>query len=91
MGSVQSRTSATPKKSCKIDFSEPENAELGPADALLDSLIYLRRTLLPYWITTRISVSASQALTEANKMGPCLKPMAEAAERCFAYVLILPF
>jgi hypothetical protein len=39
----------------------------------------------------RISVNASQALTEANKMGPCLEPWNEAVESCFVYVLILSF
>jgi hypothetical protein len=39
----------------------------------------------------RISVIASQALTEANKMGPCLEPWSETAESWFAYALILPF
>jgi hypothetical protein len=37
----------------------------------------------------RISVNASQALTEANKMGPCLEPWNETAKSCFVYVLIL--
>ena len=39
----------------------------------------------------RISVNASQALTEANKMGPCLEPWNETVESCFVYVLILSF
>jgi hypothetical protein len=39
----------------------------------------------------RISVNASQALTEANKMGPCLEPWTETVESCFVYVLILSF
>jgi hypothetical protein len=38
-----------------------------------------------------ISVNASQALTEANKMGPCLEPWNETAEGWFVYVLILSF
>jgi hypothetical protein len=37
----------------------------------------------------RISVNASQASTEANKMGPCLEPWNETVESWFAYVLIL--
>jgi hypothetical protein len=39
----------------------------------------------------RISVNASQALTEANKMGPCLEPWSETTKSWFAYVLILSF
>jgi hypothetical protein len=39
----------------------------------------------------RISVNASQALTEANKMGPCLEPWNETVESWFVYVLILSF
>jgi hypothetical protein len=37
----------------------------------------------------RISVNASQALTEANKIGPCLEPWNETVKSWFAYVLIL--
>jgi hypothetical protein len=39
----------------------------------------------------RISVNASQALAEANKMGPCLEPWNETVESWFVYVLILSF
>jgi hypothetical protein len=39
----------------------------------------------------RISVNASQALTEANKLGPCLEPWNETVESWFVYVLILSF
>jgi hypothetical protein len=39
----------------------------------------------------RISVNASQALTEANKVGPCLEPWNETVETWFVYVLILSF
>jgi hypothetical protein len=62
---------------CKVCFYGPRARRIPTQRYLLEfANLFVQDTLvvLDY---ERISVNASQALTEANKMGPCLEPWSE--------------